>query len=184
MAQRGGVIGTGGKPAIALRFVHHLDSFDEKVLPLLEKYRLPWGQMINASRINNPDFDDNWTWEQLAYAAHTTGGEVWNHGYTHENITNVEEANQAVTGGLAALRENLPTLVIDGWAGPGQPEMMGMEGSDTPEKFYDTYPGRVIHVLGYFSTGGCGGGHGAGRTAGSRARRGGGCSAGNRGHRG
>lgn len=155
LAQRGGQIGTGGKPAVALRFDHHLDDFGAKVLPLLEKYRLPWGQMINAERVNNPNFDDNWTWQQLAHTAHTTGGEVWNHAMTHKSFSTVEEADYEVTEGLHTLRSNLPTLYIDGWAAPGQSELMGMEGSNTLEKLYDTYPGRLVlnqhaFIRGYF----------------------------------
>lgn len=144
LSRRGEVIGTGSKPAIALRFDHHLNDFGTKVLPLLEKYNLPWGQMLNASSLDDPTSDDNWTWGQLAGVVHKHGGEVWNHGMTHRNFSTREGADYAVTTGLNTLREKLPTLIIDGWALPGQPTLMGLEGGDRPEKYYDTYPGRLV----------------------------------------
>ncbi|RUQ14385.1 hypothetical protein D8M31_00205 [Corynebacterium genitalium] len=153
LARRGEVIGTGGKPAIALRFDHHLDSFDRKVLPLLRKYRLPWMQAINPSTMGRSD--DRWTWEQLAMAAHESGGEVWNHAWSHSNFSTVDEADQAITRSLATLRQELPSLVIDGFAPPGNTDVMGMEGANTPQKYWDTYPGRLVlgkhaFVRGYF----------------------------------
>ena len=144
LVQRGGATGTGGKPAISLRFDHHLNDFGTKVLPLLEKYELPWGQMVNASSLDDPRSDDNWSWDQLATVAHQHGGEVWNHGMTHKNFNTREGADYEITAGLDALRSNLPTLVVDGWALPGQPTLMGLEGGDRPEKYYDTYPGRLV----------------------------------------
>lgn len=155
LMQRGGAIGTNGKPAVALRFDHHLNDFGAKVVPLLEKYDLPWGQMLNASSLDDQKSDDNWSWDQLAEVAHNHGGEVWNHGMTHGNFNTREGADYAVTTGLRTLRVNLPTLVVDGWALPGQPTLMGLEGGDTPEKYYDTYPGRLVlgqhaFIRGYF----------------------------------
>ena len=140
--KRGRVIGTGGLPAIALRFDHHLDSFGAKILPLLKKYRLPWGQMLNAGNVGKGD--DNWAWAKIAQECHTSGGEVWNHSWSHSNITFYGAADREVTRGLTDLQKNLPTLHIDSWAGPGQPSMMGMEGSEKPERFWDTYPGRLV----------------------------------------
>lgn len=140
--KRGRVIGTGGLPAIALRFDHHLDSFGTKVLPLLKKYRLPWGQMLNAGRVGKGD--DNWSWEKVAQECHVSGGEVWNHSWSHSDIAHHGAADREVTRGLSDLVSKLPTLHIDSWAGPGQPNLMGMEGSESPERFYDTYPGRLV----------------------------------------
>lgn len=153
VANRGGTIGTSGKPVIALRFDHHLDPFGKKVLPLLEKYRLPWSQIINPSTVGKSD--DRWTWGQIARAAHNTGGEVWNHGWSHANFYTEEQADQAITQSLETLRDNLPSLTIDGWAPPGNTSVMGMEGADTPEKFTDTYPGQLVlsqhaFIRGYF----------------------------------
>lgn len=142
LKRRGGVVGTGGKPAIALRFDHHLQQFGDKVLPHLKRLRLPWGQMINAGNIGSGN--DTWTWAQLATECHDSGGEVWNHALTHGDVNNEFQADQAVTLGLSQLRENLPSLWIDSWAPPGQSNYMGFTNQSEPEKFYDTYPGRLV----------------------------------------
>lgn len=151
--RRGGVVGTRGRAAVALRFDHHLAQFRDKVLPLLQQYRLPWGQMLNAGNVGSGN--DTMTWPQIAAAAYSSGGEVWNHSWSHSNVTTAAQADREVTRGLNDLRTNLPGLWIDSWAGPGQPNLMGMEGSDTPERFYDTYPGRLVlaqhaFVRGYY----------------------------------
>lgn len=142
LKRRGGVVGTGGKAAIALRFDHHLQQFGDKVLPLLKQYRLPWGQVINAGNIGSGN--DTWAWSKLATECHNSGGEVWNHALTHGDVNNEFQADQAVTLGLSQLRENLPSLWIDSWAPPGQSNYMGFTNQSNPEKFYDTYPGRLV----------------------------------------
>ena len=142
LKRRGGVVGTGGKPAIALRFDHHLQQFGDKVLPLLKQYRLPWGQMINAGNIGKGN--DTWAWSKLAKEAHDSGGEVWNHALTHGDVNSEFQADQAVTLGLSRLRENLPSLWVDSWAPPGQSNYMGFTNQSEPEKFYETYPGKLV----------------------------------------
>lgn len=150
--QRGEIIGTDGKPAIALRFDHHLGDFEEKVLPLLKKYRLPWGQMLNSGIID----EEEMTATQLAEAAHNTGGEVWNHGWSHSSIYTPDEADREITDGKTELQNILPSLWIDGWAQPGQPDYMGLEKiPSSANDYYDTYPGRLIlnqhaFVRGYY----------------------------------
>ena len=142
LKRRGGVVGTGGKPAIALRFDHHLQQFGDKVLPLLKQYRLPWGQMINAGNIGSGN--DTWSWAQLATECHNSGGEVWNHARTHNDVNDELRADQAVTLGLSELRDNLPSLWIDSWAPPGQSNYMGFTNQSEPERFYETYPGKLV----------------------------------------
>lgn len=153
LSQRGEQIGTGGKPAIALRFDHHLEDFHTKVLPLLKKYNLPWGQMINAERIGTSESMD---YPELASMTHNNGGEIWNHGWSHTSIYTTDEADREIAQGLQALKTGLPTLWIDGWAQPGQSEYLGLNGTPfTPEHYSDTYPGRLVidqhaFVRGYY----------------------------------
>ena len=151
IARRGVSIGTGGLGAIALRFDHHLDSFGTKVLPLLKKYRLPWGQMLNYSGIGNSD--DNWTWSKIATECHNSGGEVWNHSWSHSGVETKEQARREVALGLSELKNNLPSLWIDSFAPPGQPDMDGFEGQDTPEKFWNSHYGRMVLATHAFSRG-------------------------------
>lgn len=151
--RRGGTIGTAGRAAIALRFDHHLPAFKSKVLPLLKEYRLPWGQMLNPARI--ADGSETMTYAQIAAECYGSGGEVWHHSYSHSGMTTAADADREVIRGFDDLTAGLPGLWIDGWAGPGQPDLMGMEGSDTPYKFWGTYPGRLVlarhaFVRGYY----------------------------------
>lgn len=151
--RRGTVIPTGGLPAVALRFDHHFAQFNSKVMPLLRKYRLPWGQMTNIGNFGKGN--DTLTVAQVRDLCYTSGGELWNHSLTHSDIPDEATADREVTQGLDDLKAAFPGLWIDGWAGPGQTNLMGMEGSDTPEKFYGTYPGQLVlqqhaFVRGYY----------------------------------
>lgn len=140
--RRGGIIGTGGKPAVALRFDHHLPAFKTKILPLLKQHRLPWGQMLNPARI--ADGGETMTYAQIAHECYTSGGEVWHHSYSHSDMPTPAIADREVIRGFDDLTAGLPGLYIDGWAGPGQTVQMGLEGSEHPARFYDSYPGRLV----------------------------------------
>lgn len=142
LKRRGRRIGTGGKAAITLRFDHHLDQFNDKIVPILQQHRLPWSQMLNVGRFGTGN--DNLTPTQIQNLCFNNGGEVWNHTYSHSNITSEAEADREITRGLEDLRIALPGLWIDNFVGAGQADLMGMEGSNTPEKFYGTYPGRLV----------------------------------------
>lgn len=151
LRRRGRVIGTGGKPAIALRFDHHLNSFGEKVLPLLKKYRLPWGQMINSGLMGTGN--DAWTWGQLATKCHNSGGEVWNHSWSHSDVSTDAQAEREVTRGLTDLKAGLPSLWVDSFAPPGQSVMMGFEGQDTVDDFWGNPYGRRVLAQHAFTRG-------------------------------
>lgn len=153
LKRRGYSIGTGGVAAIALRFDHHLDPWGEKVLPLLKKYRLPWGQMLNANSMGSGD--DTMPSNTVASNAHNTGGEVWNHSWSHSDTSTDAQADREVTLGLADLKKALPSLWIDSFAPPGQSNLGGFEGQDTSEKFWNTDYGQYAlaqhcFVRGYF----------------------------------
>lgn len=143
LRRRGRRIGTAGRAAVALRFDHHLDQFEAKVLPLLEQYRLPWGQMLNPWNIGRGD--DNMTPSEIADACYRSGGEVWNHSQRHVSIDTTGQADREVSQGLSDLKTMFPGLWIDAWAPPGVTGgYMGMEGNDTPEKLWGSYPGRLV----------------------------------------
>lgn len=153
LKRRGYAIGTGGTAAIALRFDHHLDPWGKKILPLLKKYRLPWGQMLNAKNIGTGD--DTMPASTVAKNAHDTGGEVWNHSWSHSDTKTDAQADREVTLGLSDLRKSFPSLWIDSFAPPGQPTLGGFEGQDTAEKFWGTDYGQYAlaqhcFVRGYF----------------------------------
>ena len=139
--KRGGVIGTAGKGAVALRFSHHTKFFEEKIVPLLKKYRLPWAQVINPG--NHGTGNDTMTWENLTREVHETGGEIWDHGQTHSNFTSESGADYELGTSLEDLRAAMPSVHIDCFAAYGSGDMMGLKGWDTPEKFA-TYGGKIL----------------------------------------
>ena len=154
LTRRGGIVGTGGRAAIALRFDHHTRPFLDKVLPVLQAHQLPWGQMLNANRLGSTGTESG-TATQMQDACLAAGGEAWNHSWSHSDVLSEEQAEREVTRGLTDLRAALPRLWIDGWAGPGQANYLGLEGSDTVDKWWTTEPGRRVlaqHALirGYY----------------------------------
>ena len=156
--RRGGTIGTGGLPAVALRFDHGLTKFNSIVLPLLRQHGLPWAQAITTDRVGSGE--DAMTWAQLQAAAIDSGGEIANHSKTHGNPNSNLALAREVIDSLAALKTNLPRLPIELWMPPGQPEgeWFGYMSPNAAAK-YDTYAGRLIlanHALtfGYMPPGG------------------------------
>jgi hypothetical protein len=142
--RRGGRIGTGGKAAVALRFDHHLDSFQAKVLPLLQQHNLPWAQAINPERLGAGD--DNMTWAQLQTMCLQHGGEVWNHGGNHGDASTETALREQIVTSLGTLQTNLPALAIEGWCPPGlaAPAYMGAAPFKTVEQNSGTLAGRLI----------------------------------------
>lgn len=141
LAKRGGGIGTAGKGVVSLRFSHHTVYFEQKILPLLKKYRLPWAQVLNPG--NYLTGNDLMTYENMTKAVHDTGGEIWDHGQTHSNFSTESEADYELGTSLEDLRAALPSIHIDNFAAYGSGDMMGLKGWDTPEKF-DTYGGKIL----------------------------------------
>lgn len=143
IARRGGSIGTGGRGVIALRYDHHTGPWLTKVLPLLKQHQLPWGQMLNADNLGSTGTETG-TAAQMQTACMESGGEVWNHSWSHSDVTLGTTADREVTRGLDDLRAALPRLWIDGWAQPGQASYMGMEVLSDPDRWWSTEPGRRI----------------------------------------
>lgn len=140
--RKGGEIGTGGKAAIALRFDHWMDDFYSKVLPLLEKYNLPWAQAMN-SRTNNQQAA-GLDWGRVQSTAIRTGGEVLNHSATHNDPKSIDAVIDEVVTGLAELEKKLPLLPIDGWMQPGTGgQFMGYANYTNREDF-GTEAARIV----------------------------------------
>lgn len=143
--RRGGVIGTSGKPAVALRFDHGLGNFRDIILPLLRKYNLPWSQVVNSRNIARAE-NGGMSWAELESRALAYGGEVWNHGATHGDANTEAAIRDEIVNGLTELKALFPRLAIEGWAPPGLADggYMGAAGFDLPEQFYGTYAGRLM----------------------------------------
>lgn len=142
--RRGCGIGTGGLPAVALRFDHHTGPWMTKILPLLEARGLPWAQIINPSNVGKGD--DTMTYAQLQDAALRSGGEVWNHGGNHNDAAYPGEAVREIPTALNALASALPRLAIEGFAPPGLSEgqYMGASPFKTVAQNTGTYTGQLI----------------------------------------
>lgn len=143
--RRGGSLGTAGRPAVALRFDHGLGNFRDTILPLLRKHNLPWSQVVNSRNIARAE-NGGATWAQLENWAIAYGGEVWNHGATHEDAPNETAIFREIVTGLAELQAAMPRLAVEGWAPPGLTDggYMGAAGFDKPEQFHGTYAGRLM----------------------------------------
>ena len=140
--RKGGEIGTGGRAAIGLRFDHWMDDFYSKVLPLLEKYNLPWAQAMN-SRTNNQQAA-GLDWGRVQSTAIRTGGEVLNHSATHNDPKSIDAVIDEVVNGLAEIEEKLPLLPIDGWMQPGTGgQFMGYANYTNREDF-GTEAARIV----------------------------------------
>lgn len=149
--RRGGVIGTGGLPAIALRYDHGLANFKAKILPLLRKYNLPSGQMINPAGLAEPGNASSFT--ELQSWALNDGVEMAFHGRTHGEADNSISLRREILTGLEEMKAGLPKLEIEMWAPPGVggSAFMGFDTGKTPESFYDTEAGQLImanHAVG------------------------------------
>lgn len=130
--RRGGKIGTAGRGVVSIRFDHHLDPFKQYVLPLLEKYSLPWSQVMNS---NSPFSDDTMPWSELQSTCINSGGEVWNHGGNHGDASSPNALRREIVTALKDLQTNLPELAIEGFAPPG---VAGGYGGVTNMRTVDT----------------------------------------------
>lgn len=117
-ARKGGRIGTGGKGVIALRFDDYHQEFREKVLPLLKERGLPFTRVSTAKTIHDEVIPESELTAMQTYSL-DAGGEVWNHGMTHDDASGDAAIATELIGSLAELRSKLPRLPIDCFAPPG-----------------------------------------------------------------
>lgn len=155
-ARRGGKIGTGGRAVVALRFDHHTQDFQAKVLPLLRQYRLPWSLNINAAAVGTGD--DTMTFDQMQAAAIDQGGEIWNHSLNHSDSTVDSGIWPRIVTGLAQLRANFPLLPVEGWhlPGVGGSGYNGLNLGQTEDQ-WATYAGSLVLNNHAVASGGTGG---------------------------
>ncbi|WP_171618693.1 hypothetical protein [Arthrobacter sp. 147(2020)] len=143
-ARRGGVVGTSGKIPVSLRFDHGLAKFGTKILPLLQKYDLPWSQAINSNQMGNAG--NTTTFATFSQWCIDNGGEAWNHGRDHISATGPAPILQQIVTALASLQSNLPALSIEGWAPPGVTAggFDGYSPMTSAEQHWNTYAGQLV----------------------------------------
>lgn len=143
----GGPIGTGGLGAVAIRFDHGLNNFNQHIRPMLESRNLKYCLALASQR-----------WTQAENTAVTAamvntwvrGGlaEIWNHGRTAHNNASGYDANYTYwVAGLEELRAQLPDAFISGVILPGtgtSGQFDGLGGAGNAKQIYSSIGGQVI----------------------------------------
>lgn len=118
--RRGGTTGTNGCGVASLRFDHHWLPFKQYILPLLEKYGLPWSLPMNSA---SPFADDKVSgaipWPDIQTQCLNKGGEVANHLRSHGDAGTLPAIRREVIQGLTELQGFLPQLAIEMFNLPG-----------------------------------------------------------------
>jgi peptidoglycan/xylan/chitin deacetylase (PgdA/CDA1 family) len=147
--RRGGVIGTGGKPVVALRFDHGWGNFGDIVLPLLRQHNLPASICANPRNWHRTE-NNGLTAADVEPWLVEDGVELWNHGATHNDATGQAAIYDEIVTSLAELRTQFPRVAIDGWMPPGpaaiNPEVGVYDGygNGSTDAQHDTYAGQII----------------------------------------
>lgn len=152
--RRNGVLGTAGKPAIALRFDHGLIKFRDIVLPLLREFGLPSGLALNSRGWDRPE-SLGITAADVSKWVLNDGVEIWNHGATHGAASTTEGYVDEIVNGKKELETQFPMSAIEQWCVPGVGEAGygGQSATDKPESFFDYEAGRIIMEHHAVSTG-------------------------------
>lgn len=143
-ARKGGVIGTSGTGAIALRFDDAPEEFVERMLPILTRYNLPFTRVTTSDRIGNRMISESAFPEMERYSL-TYGGEVWNHGATHGERKGIPDLTDEIIGSLHKLQRLMPKINVDCWTPPGGSQLLGgyMPGN-TIDQHFGSVVGRMI----------------------------------------
>lgn len=156
-ARKGGVIGTGGKGVIALRFDDAPADFVTKILPLLKARNLPFTRVTTSDSIASTGeiVTDAKLTEMQDYCI-KSGGEVWNHGRDHADAAGETAIYDNLIGALDKLRLKMPRIPIDCFSPPGGAETFyGDWLMKDLESWATSYAGRLLMghhaiVSGYF----------------------------------
>lgn len=144
LRRRGGKIGTGGLPVVSIRFDHGLMNLRDKVLPHLARLGLPSSTAMNSARWDHTETGDV-TPEDLNKWAVDYGMEIWNHGQTHGDASNLSDLTREIVTGKEELQAQTPSAPIEGWVVPGVggTGYGGFSAGQNPER-WDTIAGRLI----------------------------------------
>lgn len=144
---KGGVIGTSGKPAIALRIDHQLDPFIAKVQPLLKARSIPYAIGLVSRSVGNPAAayePTTATWADVRNLVMNEGGEIWCHSATHSDGTSFYD--EIVTSKAEIESHGIRVM---GWQQPGAPATYSHQSINA----MDNEAGRLIRAnYGLFET--------------------------------
>lgn len=141
-ARKGGRIGTGGRGAVALRFDDGHAEFRDYVLPLLTERHLPFTRVTTSDRIHTAPVADT-EWASMESECLRWGGEVWNHGRTHGDMTE-ETMYDEIIGARDTLRARMPKLPIDCFAPPGGNVTYAGHMPSRTAAAWDTAAGQLV----------------------------------------
>lgn len=123
---KGGVVGTGGKGAVALRFDHQTDEFMSTVWPLVKARNLPASFAVVTHAMENADHmyePTTTTWAELKAEAQY-GFEMWAHSRNHMDPDNAGTTlGQEIVGSGADLAAQ--GIRCMGWMQCGDPSTYG-----------------------------------------------------------
>lgn len=145
-ATKGGVIGTNGRAVVSLRFDDSATVFKDSVVSMLFDRGIPFTRVTTTERLESVPKDMD-TLESIQNYTIKCGGEVWNHGMTHGNVSGLKSKKGFETvGALEKLRSGMPKLFICNYAPPGGSAVTydGDFPLDSIEKLTETYSGKVI----------------------------------------
>lgn len=146
LSLRKGKIGTGGVGVVSLRFDDAPDDFTSKILPLLVERRLPFTRVTTSDSIGGTVVPESIFPTMQDYLINY-GGEVFNHGRTHINVTGDLAIENEFIGALKKLRTLMPRVPIDCFSPPGGSVTYdGHMPSNTIANFSDTRLGRSLYA--------------------------------------
>lgn len=144
-SRKGGVIGTGGRAVVTLRFDDAHDAMASTVMPLLRQYQIPAYQAVT---VRNVEENSARTWPQIQ-ALCMDGVEVFGHSWTHQAATGYRNILKEVVESADYMEAQMPGVAIEGWVMPGTGQS-GTEAYDgfgpggTIEAFMGTAAGKMI----------------------------------------
>lgn len=146
-----GRIGTSGRPVVAFRFDHSAKPFVEKVLPVLKKHGLPatmpcFVEMMDPQPGYNSDISNGYGWDDVQECFYN-GVEIFSHSWSHQDATTADGIEKEIRSSRFALEENMPDVLVHGWANPGVPNAYnGYWGGDSTHhvKMGLNYAGQLI----------------------------------------
>lgn len=145
---KGGTIGTNGRAVVSLRFDDSATVFKDSVASMLFDRGIPFTRVTTTERLTTVPKDMD-TLESIQDYSIKCGGEVWNHGMTHNNVSGLKSKKGYETvGALEKLQNGMPKLFICNYAPPGGSSVTydGDFPLDSIQKITESYSGKVIYT--------------------------------------
>ena len=149
---RKGVIGTKGKGAVAIRFDDLKVEVEPLIIPLLEKYNIPYSRAITSRQHGIWTPPDSFFGE-VQDACIKYGGEIMCHSQTHYNQTGHDKIYAELIESRAELQAKVPRMIVDTHIAPaGAIEYDGLYPFDTVERLHaNQIGGDLLDTYAYIS---------------------------------